>query len=138
MDSKRKSIVPTIRLVPVMTETEELRDKPSRLQKESAESTNHMEQMHGQNQIEPSTKSIQAAKSTLPAAVTAFEPNSKGIRGLEGNVNEWSTRSGVLSSQKDKEISYVVLPKAVSRHPWEAFEDLGFRTALSVKDREMR
>ncbi|MBW1999652.1 MAG: protein kinase [Deltaproteobacteria bacterium] len=83
-------------------------------------STGHMEMMHGE-----STQGTPAQNSApvLPLPVALSKPNSYGVRGLDGNVNEWA-RNGSR---------YVVMPSGIPRSPWEAFEEVGFRTIWSVK-----
>jgi formylglycine-generating enzyme required for sulfatase activity len=75
-----------------------------------------------------------------------FKPNQYGIRGLNQSVGEWSIRFlGPNSKTETREAEYVILggienrmDKNVSntlfkiRHPWEAFEKVGFRCARSV------
>lgn len=111
-----------------MMEKVEAQKKPSEPSPEPS-GMMHMEMMHGKIQSAPSN---QQDKSTLPLSVTHFKPNKYGIRGLDGNVTEWCLSLRIGSSQREGKIQYVILPEAVSRHPWEAFEEVGFRTALSL------
>ena len=64
--------------------------------------------------------------------MTQFQPNQYGIRGLDGNVNEWGIIAPIKSSQASKVRQYGVFPEAVVRRPWEAFKDVGFRAVLPV------
>lgn len=63
------------------------------------------------------------------APVILFLPNAYGIRGMDHNVEEWSLMSDI---QNPKVAQYMILPSFLSREPWEAFEEVGFRCALSV------
>jgi serine/threonine-protein kinase len=79
--------------------------------------------------------------------VLSFQPNALGIRGMDNNVGDWALLLIGATSRDDKsEEEYVILggieglaekdssiPSLVIRHPWEAFEEVGFRAALSVK-----
>lgn len=87
--------------------------------------------MHGQGQIAP------AGNQSLykgPFSVTQLPPNKYGIRGLNGNVDEW----GIIASSEPKESKYGIFPGAVERQPWEAFENVGFRTVLPVSKQKLR
>lgn len=81
-----------------------------------------------------------------PSPVVYLTPNAYGIRGLGKIVGEWGLRSLEISAQQKPETEYVVigglegrfrdgtlLLPGVARHPWEAFEEVGFRCALSIK-----
>lgn len=98
------------------------------LHKSSIDMT-HMERMHAQTD---SGSPDQKVQSNIPSPVAQFKPNIHGIIGLAGNVSEW-----VLSGSK-----YKIMPSAIFRHPWEAFENIGFRTAWStskgVKKKELK
>lgn len=86
--------------------------------------------MHGQSQAEPRNPEISAR--TL-APVTDFPPDRYGIRGLGRGIKEWvlwvfqpASRDNTLDAD------YAVLPEAVVRQPWEAFEKVGFRCVGDV------
>jgi serine/threonine protein kinase len=89
----------------------------------------HMESMHEQVQTRFSEG---RSSSEMPVSVADLHPNKYGIRGLGGNVNEWTVISAKEPAQSSKRNQYIILPEAVSRQPWEAFENVGFRTALSI------
>ena len=78
------------------------------------------------------SSSAQQEPSKLPVSVGNFKPNTYGIRELDGNVNEWYIRFQLYSSKKKGGSQYFMMPSAIPRQPWEGFEDLGFRTALSI------
>ena len=89
-----------------------------------------MEAMHDQaHRASPA----QGRPPDFPLPVSEFEPNRYGIRGLEGNVREWTRRSLPEAGGKRGEQGYSILPQNVERHPWEAFDAVGFRTVLSVQ-----
>lgn len=121
---------------------DEAKGKPAGLSPESSGTTD-MEMMHRQMYL---SSSDQQAPSKLPVPVVHFKPNVYGIRGLAKNVSEWVLRFPLVSSQDKKQPEYLILGSkkidsrkasspfpAVSRHPWEAFEAVGFRCALNVK-----
>jgi serine/threonine-protein kinase len=121
---------------------DEAKGKPSGVSPESS-GTMDMEMMHRQMYL---SSSDQQAPSKLLFPVVHFKPNVYGIRGLARNVGEWVLRFPMVSSKDKKQPEYLILGSekmdlgkgsllvpAVSRHPWEAFEGVGFRCALSVK-----
>jgi serine/threonine-protein kinase len=101
--------------------------------------------MHSQMSTDVSMPQVSSQKLS---AVTDFEPNKLGIRGLNTKISEWGLL-GITASSKGKinNREYVVLggagnvsgreypiPSPVPRHPWEAFENVGFRCVLNVKN----
>jgi hypothetical protein len=87
----------------------------------------HIEMMHGQT-YPPSNREVPLK---LPFPVVQFKPNVYGIRGLGGNVSEWGLSLRMGPSPK-KDAQYVIPPGAIARQPWEAFEEVSFRTSLSI------
>ncbi|MHC4458025.1 MAG: SUMF1/EgtB/PvdO family nonheme iron enzyme, partial [Planctomycetota bacterium] len=100
--------------------------------------------MHSQMSTDASMPQVSPQKLSV---VTDFAPNKFGIRGLNTKISEWGL-GGLTASSKDKinNREYVVLggagnvsgqetpiPSPVPRHPWEAFEEVGFRCVLSVE-----
>jgi hypothetical protein len=79
--------------------------------------------------------------------VLSFQPNAFGIRGMNNDVGEWALLLiGATSRDEKIDEEYVILggieglaekdssiPSLVIRQPWEAFEEVGFRSARSVK-----
>jgi serine/threonine-protein kinase len=114
---------------------EESSETPVPEASESSGQTLSMEKMHGQMHSSPSNSQAQWKR---PVPVVHFKPNVYGIRGLNRNVKEW----GLRAPTRDKEAPiYVIVGgiegnsgQAPSRHSWEAFEDVGFRCALSMKN----
>ena len=91
----------------------------------------HMEMMSGRRQIPPDgDKRLFEG----PVSVTESPPNQYGIRGLNGNVDEWGIIAPLDPYQVSKERKYGVFPGTVGRLPWEAFKDVGFRTVLPVSE----
>mgnify|MGYP001210699439 CR=1 FL=1 len=93
----------------------------------------HMERMHGQSQeAKPSPKpsAVKQNRTERPVSVTQLPPNRYGVRGLDGNVDEW----GIMPSEKTPQASdgtrYGVFPGGIGRPPWEAFKEVGFRTVM--------
>jgi eukaryotic-like serine/threonine-protein kinase len=102
-----------------------------------------MSEMHGQphqSTFEPQTSSL------IPSPVLDFRPNAFGIRGLSQDLGEWGMRI-IKDPLKNKlrEAGYVVLGwpgntlenedrglSSIARHPWEAFEEVGFRCVQDV------
>jgi len=74
----------------------------------------------------PSTAPQQPKEPNRIAPVSLFLADKFGIRGLTANAREWVRLDG------EKEEQYMVFPTAVSRNPWEAFDNVGFRCAVGV------
>jgi serine/threonine-protein kinase len=91
------------------------------------------DQMHPQLQT-PDSRS--ETDSGMPFPVDQLEPNTFGIRGLAENIDEWGKLSPAFLSKADIPSDYAVLDisSLVTRHPWEAFEKVGFRCALGLSD----
>ena len=112
----------------------------------SSSGMGHMDTMHGQVQQNrpPATES----RARIPSPVMLFPPNAYGIRGLNAGTGEWGVRIEASSSDEQQgQTQYVALGlgqpgtssgnkdshlAGVPRYPWEAFEEVGFRCALSV------
>ncbi|MFC1869252.1 SUMF1/EgtB/PvdO family nonheme iron enzyme [Thermodesulfobacteriota bacterium] len=92
-------------------------------------SMSHIEMMQGQAQT-PSSEGQSLPER--PVSVTQSQPNQYGIRGLDGNVNEWGIIEPIEPSRASRGMRYGIFPDAVVRRPWEAFKDVGFRTVLPV------
>ena len=108
-----------------------------------------MEDMHGQ--VRKSTSRIQTS-ALMPSPVLDLRPNAFGIRGLNQDIGEWGLRiikepiKGTL-----QETGYVVLGwsentsenedrglSSIARHPWEAFEEIGFRCVQDVMNTDQQ
>jgi len=87
-------------------------------------------QMYSQLQAEPRHQEM-PARSLAPA--TEYTPDRYGIRGLGRDIQEW-VRWFTPSASRDNTLDadYAVLPEAVIRQPWEAFEKVGFRCVRDV------
>ena len=83
--------------------------------------------------------------SKTPRAAASHLFNSLGIRGLNSGIAEWGLRTnGGSSSESPPESKYIVLgglegkiagsdvSPPIARFPWEAFEEVGFRTVKSA------
>jgi len=90
-----------------------------------------MEKMHekmGQEQnkgIAPVTKT----QTNNLSPVSSYRANKYEIRVIPKGFGEWSF-DGMASNSKESR--YVLMPSGVPRQPWEAFEEVGFRSAMSV------
>lgn len=108
-----------------------------------------MSMMHGQ--LNKPTSRRQTS-SPMPSPVFNLIPNAFGIRGLSQGIGEWGLRI-IKNSFKEKlrETGYVILglpknsPKnkiiglsSIARHPWEAFEEIGFRCVQDVTDKKQQ
>jgi len=86
--------------------------------------------------------------SQVPSSVLDLKSNTFGIRGLNQDFVEWGLRiSKEPSKGKRREIDYVILGllknvsenennslSSIVRHPWEAFEEVGFRCVQDVSE----
>ncbi|MBI4773091.1 MAG: protein kinase [Deltaproteobacteria bacterium] len=105
--------------------------------------TSMMEQMHPQAQ--PSA--VRSPEDpAFPSPAMLYPANALGIRGLNRNVGEWGIRKRPSASESGGDASeYVILagqgkdskeasvvPGPIPRQPWEAFEEVGFRCAMTA------
>jgi len=94
----------------------------------------HFETMHDQMLGQPQTERPDA-KIPGPglSPVTSFMPNQYGIRRLGKDIKEWGLWFSQPASRDNMlDADYAVLPEAVIRQPWEAFEKVGFRCVREV------
>ena len=107
-----------------------------------------MGEMHHQD---PKSTSRSQTSSLIPSSALDFSPNAFGIRGLNQNFGEWGLRI-IKEPLKVKlhEAGYVVLGwpgntsenenrglNSIARHPWEAFEEVGFRCVQDVTNTKL-
>lgn len=89
--------------------------------------------------------SVEPMGSDFLLSAASFSPNLLGIKGLNHEINEWVYRGQVKSSEDPSETNRFAvirgvagvptknsLPAVVERLPWEAHEDMGFRTVKSA------
>ncbi|RJR53119.1 MAG: hypothetical protein C4576_01990 [Desulfobacteraceae bacterium] len=99
----------------------------------------HMERMHGQTQKpSPNSSAVKQTRPKGPVSVTQLPPNRYGIRGLDGNVDEWSIMPPENTPQSPNGTRYAVLPETIVRLPWEAFKEVGFRTVTQPMNQNGR
>jgi len=110
------------------------KDKPLGESTSLPHESSDMETMHRRMMDRSSVAQQAPTKHTIP--VTDFEPNMYGIRGLGGNISEWALVSVKGSSPAKETQQYLVLPTVLSRHPFEGFENVGFRCVLSVPSKK--
>lgn len=101
----------------------------------------------GGSPAKPGSPSFESQRALpIPTPVMAYQSNSLGIRGLNANIGEWGVSHPDSASAKEGEkVEYVilgeifkekieqsVLPAPLPRHPWEAFDKVGFRCVREV------
>jgi serine/threonine-protein kinase len=70
--------------------------------------------------------------------VSAYRANKFGIRIMDKGYSEWSLQGeSALSEEPSAAINYMLMPTGVTRQPWEAFEEVGFRSAQNVAKRSV-
>ena len=106
------------------------------------ESMNGMiEMMPGASQQSVPPQASGSEPAHFPAPVLNSEPNELGIRGLNENISEW----GLPNKHKQRKTVYIILggfggatkpqsnlPARLPRKPWEAFEEVSFRTVANA------
>jgi hypothetical protein len=66
--------------------------------------------------------------------VSNYPANEYGLRNMGNGSSEWSLHNTTSGSEKlPADFDYFLMPEGVPRKPWEAFEQVGFRTAQNVK-----
>ncbi len=83
-------------------------------------------------------------KIELPFPVLMFRKNAYGLRGLNENMGEWVVISRDKSDLNDNTViiggfeksalSKHLLPRPIPRKPWEAFEEVGFRCVMDIRN----
>jgi serine/threonine-protein kinase len=105
-------------------------------QKESGVADNiDMEKMHERMDQDQNRANAPVAKTQINklSPVSSYRASKYGIRVVPKGFGEWSF-DGMTSNSKEGpgESRYVLMPSGVPRQPWEAFEEVVFRSALSV------
>ena len=95
-----------------------------------------MEKMHGtmiQGQEEKGELTSQNPVNRL-SPVSNYPANEYGLRNMGNEFSEWSLHNITSGSEKlPADFDYVLMPEGVPRKAWEAFEQVGFRTAQNVE-----
>ena len=98
--------------------------------------TMDMEKMHAM-MLENQNKSDESVNESLAkrlSPVSAYRENKYGIRAMNSGFSEWSLQgASALSEEPLKDTDYMLMPTGVTRQPWEAFEEVGFRSAQNVE-----
>lgn len=94
-----------------------------------------MEKMHemmGQDQDKTNTPTAKTLKDQI-SPVSSFKATKYEIRALPKGFGEWSLY-GMISNSKavQGELDYVLMPSGVPRQPWEAFQEVGFRSVQTI------
>lgn len=103
----------------------------------------HAEELGGATSPSPGGRPLEKAVALAEAAsasrllpVILSSPNALGIRGLGKNVREWVRVSDKEASTEVHVVGGMVKDQGPETHlrrqPWEAFFDVGFRTALAA------
>jgi hypothetical protein len=100
--------------------------------------TPDMEKMHAK-MMESQNKADGSAAESLAerlSPVSTYKENKYGIRAMDSGFSEWSLQgASVLSEEPSRDLYYMLMPTGVIRQPWEAFEEVGFRSAQNVERR---
>jgi len=95
-----------------------------------------MEKMHSmmvQGEAEKGALTSQKPADRL-SPVSNYPANKYGLRNMGNGFNEWSLHATGSGSEKlPPDFDYILMPEGVPRRPWEAFEQVGFRTANNVE-----
>jgi len=86
----------------------------------------------GQDQDKTNTPTAKTLKDQI-SPVSSFKANKYEIRALPKGFGEWSLY-GMISNSKavPGEPDYVLMPSGVPRQPWEAFQEVGFRSVQTI------
>ncbi len=107
----------------------------------SSNDTMDMEKMHSrmlESRNEADGSQDESMQKHL-SPVSAFKVNKFGIRAMEKGFSEWSLQgASALSEEPSNDTSYMVMPTGVARQPWEAFDEVGFRSAQNVERRFLK
>ena len=111
------------------------RDKPTIKSPGDVSEKEGNDAMHGKMHIQTQSDSqITRSRGQALRPVTDYPPNRYGIRGPGAFLKEWGLWVGQPAS-RDRMIDadFAVLPEAVVRQPWEAFEAVGFRCVRDIR-----
>jgi hypothetical protein len=84
--------------------------------------------------------------SKEPSPASFYDQNAFGIRGLNEGIGEWAKRAfsrpskakqqgnmfAIIGGLEGQAKGSSSIPSVISRFPWESFEEVGFRTVLSL------
>jgi serine/threonine-protein kinase len=97
-----------------------------------------MEKMHTM-MVESQNKADESVDESMEkrlSPVSAYRVNKFGIRSMDRGFSEWSLQSAsALSEESSNNTDYILMPTGVARQPWEAFDEVGFRSAQNVERR---
>ncbi len=66
--------------------------------------------------------------------VSNYPANEYGLRNMGIGFKEWSLHATTSGSEKlQPDFDYILMPQGVPRKPWEAFEQVGFRTVQNIE-----
>ena len=93
--------------------------------------TMHAMMMEGQKKSDASSPG-NLAEQLSP--VSAFKENQYGVRTMDSGFGEWSlVRKSSFYEEPLNFVAYMIMPLGVTRQPWEAFEEVGFRCARDIE-----
>jgi formylglycine-generating enzyme required for sulfatase activity len=108
--------------------------QPGAQDMESNEMLN-MEKMHDM-MLENQTRSDGPVSGNLAkrlSPVSDYTANKYGVREMDKGFSEWSlVRKSILEEEPVNSEDYMIMPSGVTRQPWEAFEEVGFRCARNI------
>jgi serine/threonine-protein kinase len=108
--------------------------QPGAQDMESNEMLN-MEKMHDM-MLENQTRSDGPVSGNLAkrlSPVSDYTANKYGVREMDKGFSEWSlVRKSILEEEPVNSEDYMIMPSGVTRQPWEAFEEVGFRCARDI------
>lgn len=122
----------------------ELGEDPALLMEPPSDTDNLQAPLNGGKIVTPVKQQI---ASRLPTPGILYTPDEFGIRGLGKIIGEWGMRESDPSSRQTPDTKFVILgglgssekgsklTPVIERNPWEAFEEVGFRCALSIKSK---
>ncbi|HJX32385.1 MAG TPA: bifunctional serine/threonine-protein kinase/formylglycine-generating enzyme family protein [Thermodesulfobacteriota bacterium] len=130
-------------------------DPPAVNASEASGTMMNMDEMHSHMMGDTIDKQVSPPSTTapslqqFPASVLDSKPNSYGIRGIDENVSEWGMGFQKSPLPERAGTHYVILGglrmdltkkkkliQGIPRHPWEAFEEVGFRCVLSATNEQ--
>ncbi|MBW2347641.1 MAG: protein kinase [Deltaproteobacteria bacterium] len=107
-----------------------------------AQMTGMMGMIHPDGQETAKREPSIAEPSHFPSPVLNSKPNALGIRGLNEHISEWALKAGIgekikmkyaiMGSLGGNSKKKSIVPAPLFRKPWEAFEEVGFRTVLDL------
>jgi serine/threonine-protein kinase len=110
----------------------EVQHAPNDMESNNLQDMEKMHTMMLENQNRSDKSALENMAERL-SPVSDYRENKYGVRSLANGFGEWSlVRKSILEEEPVNSEDYMIMPSGVTRQPWEAFEEVGFRCARNI------